>query len=345
MRILGLDLGTPTSKTAASLLDTDSGERQRSMVSTHPSDLMHLVRRWSPQRVVLEATHATGWVVDLLRALGVEVQVVNPRDPAWVNRSVKTDRQDADLLTILSASGQVRTVVIPETGVRHWRSLISYRQRLVASRTRIKNHIKAILRRLGLTTGRLWTVDGLDGLRAMARPLEDCQPDDFWRGELDLELGRLADAEAHLAALSKRLDAIGKADARVRLLMEQDGVGPRLAEAVVAFIDQPRRFATGKQVGAYAGLAARVHQSGQTSRMGGITRMGNPVLRSLLVEVAWLAIRHDGWMRDVYLHVARGDPQRRQRAIVAVARRLLIRLWATLRDGEARPPARSPAAA
>jgi transposase len=345
MRILGLDLGTPTSKTAASLLDTDTGERQRTMTPTHPSDLMQMVRRWSPQRVVLEATHATGWVVDLLRALDLEVQVVNPRDPAWVNRTVKTDRQDADLLTMLSASGQVRTVVIPEAGVRHWRSLISYRQRLVASRTRVKNHIKAILRRQGLATGRLWTAEGLANLRTLARPLEECQPADYWRGELDLELQRLADAESHVATLSKRLDAIGQSDARVRLLMEQDGVGPRLAEAVVAFIDQPQRFRTGKQVGAYAGLAARVHQSGQISRMGGITRMGNPVLRSLLVEVAWLAVRREGWMRDVYTRVARGDPQRRQRAIVAVARRLLIRLWATLRDGAARPPARTPVAA
>jgi transposase len=345
MRILGLDLGTPTSKTAASLLDTDTGERERTMVPTHPSDLMRLVRHWSPHRVVVEATHATGWVVDLLRALDVAVQVVNPRDPAWVNRTVKTDRQDADLLTLLSASGQVRTVVIPSAGVRHWRSLITYRQRLIASRTRVKNHIKAILRRQGLSSGRLWTAEGLANLRSLARPLGDCLPNDYWRGELDLELRRLADAESHVATLSKQLDRIGQSDPRVRLLMEQDGVGPRLAEAVVAFIDQPQRFATGKQVGAYAGLATRVHQSGQTSRMGGITRMGNPVLRSLLVEVAWLAIRHDGWMRDAYVRTARGDPQRRQRAIVAVARRLLIRLWATLRDGAARPPARTPIAA
>lgn len=345
MRILGLDLGTPTSKTAASLLDTDSGERQRTMIPTHPTDLIQTVRRWSPTRVVMEATHATGWVVDLLRALEVEIQVVNPRDPAWVNRTVKTDRQDADLLTMLSVSGQVRTVVIPEAGVRHWRSLISYRQRLVAARTRVKNHIKAILRRQGLPTRGLWTAEGLAGLRTMAKPLENCAPEAYWQGELHLELHRLEDAEKHVTTLTKRLDAIGQSDARVRLLMEQDGVGPRLAEAVVAFIDQPQRFATGKQVGAYAGLAARVHQSGQTSRMGGITRMGNPVLRSLLVEVSWLAVRRDGWMRDVYLRVARGDPQRRQRAIVAVARRLLIRLWATLRDGAARPPARTPVAA
>jgi len=345
MRILGLDLGTPSSKTAGSLLDTDTGERQRTAIPSRPQELQCLIRRWSPDRVVCEATHATGWVVDLLRALQVEVQVVNPRDPAWINRTVKTDAHDADLLTHLSACGQTRTVDVPEAGVRHWRSLIRYRQRLVAARTRVKNHIKSILRRQGLETIRLWTEEGMARLQSLARPLAECDPVDFWRGELAYELHRLAAAREDVERLTQRMDAIGRADARVRLLMDQDGVGPRLAEAVVAFIDRPQRFRTGKQVGAYAGLVARVYQSGQTARSGGITRAGNPVLRSLLVEVAWLGIRRDGWMRDVFKRVARGDPQRRQRAIVAVARRLLIRLWATLRDGQAKPPPRSVVAA
>jgi transposase len=344
MRILGLDLGTPTSKSAASLLDTDTALWEHTMIPTRASEFVKLMEKWQPQRVVMEATQTTGWVVDVLRALGVEIQVISARDPAWLNRSVKNDREDAKLLAILSINGQVRTVAIPETDVRDWRSLITSRQACVAARTQVKNSIRALLMRQGESVAKAWTQDGLAKLRAMAKPLAQCGKGERWRGLLDLELQRLADAEKHLKALTDHLDAIGEADPRVCLLQKHDGVGPRLAETVVAFINNPHRFATGKQVAAYAGLTPRLHQSGKTNRTGGITGNGNPTLRGLLVEVSWLAIRRDGWMRDIFNRVGRGDPKRKHIAIIAVARHLLIRLWANLRDNISKPPPRQPAA-
>ncbi len=337
MRILGFDLGTPTSKTAASLLDTETAEWRHRMVPTRAADLISLVDELKPQRVVMEATQSTGWVVDVLRALNVEIQVVNPRDPAWLNRIAKNDREDARLLVILSLNGQVRTVWVPSARVRDWRSMIAYRQKLVAACTQVKNSIKAILRRRGLSVPQTWNEDGMSVLRLLARP------GDLWRDQLGMELRRLADAEKHLEELTDQLDSIGKSDQRVRLLMKQDGVGPRTAEAVVAFIDDPHRFTSGRQVGAYVGLVARVHQSGKTNHTGGITHAGNPVLRTLLIEITWLAIRRDTWMRDCYERIRRGDCKRRHIAVTAVARKLLIRLWATLRDGVAQPPPRQTA--
>jgi len=66
---------------------------------------------------------------------------------------------------------------------------------------------------------------------------------------------------------------------------------------------------------------------------GHISRAGNRLLRELLVEIAWLGVRHDTWMRGVYEEVRRGSDKRKKIAIVAVARRLLVKLWAMLRDG------------
>ena len=68
-------------------------------------------------------------------------------------------------------------------------------------------------------------------------------------------------------------------------------------------------------------------------RQGKISGQGNRLLRSLLVEVAWLGLRHNPWMRQVYENALRGSASRKKIAIVAVARRLLIRCWAMLRDG------------
>lgn len=338
MRILGLDLGTPSTKTAAALL-SDTGEVHETKVPTTAAAIHDLLLKWKPDRMVCEPCHGCGWVVDLVRAAQVEVQVVNPRDPAWQNRqTAKTDRSDAMLLARLSLTGQVRTVVIPDAATREWRALIEYRSRLVAERTRIKNHLKAILRRQGIVTRGLWTEEGFARLEALARPLAECSLAESWRGQIAVELQRLEQADAAVRTVTDRLNTQASADAGVQLLMRDvDGVGPRLAEAAVAFLGDPRRFRTGRQVGAYAGLATRVWQSGASHRTGGITRTGNPTLRGLLVEVAWLGCRRVDWMRDAFTRISRGDPARRKKAVTAVARRLLIRIWATLRDGKSNP--------
>lgn len=116
------------------------------------------------------------------------------------------------------------------------------------------------------------------------------------------------------------------------------GVGPRLAEALVAVIDDPGRFRNGKQVACYVGLTPRQYQSGSQDRQGGISGAGNHWLRSLLVEVSWLGRHSNPWMREVYERVCGGKASRKKIAIVAVARRLLIRCWAMLRDHESWSP-------
>ena len=98
-------------------------------------------------------------------------------------------------------------------------------------------------------------------------------------------------------------------------------------------IEDPKRFKRGRQVGCYAGLTPKRFQSGQMDRQGHISREGSGLLRKLLVQVSWIGIRKPGWMREVYERVRAGSPKRKKLAIVAVARRLLVRLWAMWRDG------------
>jgi len=107
---------------------------------------------------------------------------------------------------------------------------------------------------------------------------------------------------------------------------------PRTAEAVVAHLPQPQRFDNGKQVSAYAGLVPKQFQSGDTDRKGRITRRGPALLRKLLVECAWVMLRYNGWARAVYLRLTHGGKTHKKQAIVALARKLLVRCWAMLRD-------------
>jgi transposase len=113
------------------------------------------------------------------------------------------------------------------------------------------------------------------------------------------------------------------------------GVGPRLAEAVVLHIgDEPRRFKTGRQLAGYAGLVPKLLESGQVTRLGHITRRGPALLRSLLVEAAWMVYRLNDWAKAFVEKVSRGGRGRRKLAIVALARKLLILLWGMLKSNK-----------
>jgi transposase len=80
-----------------------------------------------------------------------------------------------------------------------------------------------------------------------------------------------------------------------------------------------------RQVAAYAGLIPQQHQSGQTHRLGKITKRGSRLLRTALVEVAWAMLRYNEWAAATYARICGGQKTRKKTAIVAVARKLLSR--------------------
>lgn len=125
----------------------------------------------------------------------------------------------------------------------------------------------------------------------------------------------------------------GPGDARTVRLQSLPGVGPRVAETLVATLDDPQRFSRARQVGAYAGLTPRQYDSGQTRRSGRISKRGSRPLRHALNQAAWRAVEKDAHFRGIFMRVCRGSKKRRKIAIVAVMRRLLIVAWAMLRDG------------
>jgi transposase len=346
--ILALDLGKY--KSVACLYDRATADARFEALDTTRHDLRRLFERHRPALVVLEACALAGWVHDLCAELALPCKVANTAGEAWKFKHTKrkTDRDDALRLAQLEALGQLPTVVIPPKPTREWRALIGYRQVLVGRRVAIQNRIRAILVGQGLPAPRghrAWTATGLEGIGQHARALADCPPEELWRGLLELALTEYRQVVALLGQAESRLDALARADAAVGILTSVPGVGPRTAEAVAAYLHEPARFASGKQVSAYAGLVPRQHQSGETDRRGRITRRGPALLRKLLVECAWAMLRYNAWARAVYQRLSRGKA-RKQQAIVALARKLLVRCWAMLRDGAKwRDAAAAPAAA
>jgi Transposase and inactivated derivatives len=336
MKILALDLGKY--KTVGCDYERETGQHRFKGSLTTRACLTQLVKEVKPDRVVIEVCNIAGWVCDSLRAMGVEVQVANTNDDAWRWRKVKkkNDRRDALKAAQLSAVNQIKEVYIPQVEVRQWRALIAFRQQLVRRRGRMKNHIRDLL----VTEGELlprgascWTKIGMARLEAMARPLTEVGLNELWRGQLDLELRQLKAVQQEIAAAEAKLDAIAAADPRIKLLRTIPGVGPRLAEAIVALLDRPERFHKASEVSAYIGMVPKELDSGETVRRGPITKQGSRLVRSLLVEVAWAGLRHNPWVRETYQRISGGKKSRKKIAIVAVGRRLLVRCWAMLRDG------------
>jgi transposase len=336
MKIVAMDLGK--NKTVVCIYEQKSGKHKYQTIRTCPQQIHDLIVEQEPERVVFEICSAAGWVYDIASGLGVEVGVANTNGQAWRWKNIrrKNDREDALKLAQLSAMEQLRTVHIPNRQVRQKRALIQYRQSLVGRCVQIKNSIRSILDKEGLTMagGKSgWTKESIGQLKSMSLPLEDCDVNNLWRGSLYVELELLAKMMELLKQVDDKLNGMDEQDKRVGLLRTIPGVGPRLAEAVVAYIDEPSRFIKGKQVGCYAGLTPRQYQSGSSNHVGKISGQGNKVLRALLVEVCWLGLRHNEWIRRTYQRILRGSASRKKIAITAVARKLLIRCWAMLRDG------------
>jgi len=336
MKIMALDLGKY--KTVFCDYNSINGEHEFGKVKTTPQEIHDLIVSREPDRVVLEVCSIAGWVVDIAEALGKETEVANPMHEAWRWKNVKkkTDREDALKLAKLSAMGQLPTVHMPEKAVREKRALLKHRQRLVKYRTGIKNAIRAIFAREGIALSKgaaTWSREGLEYLRGQARDLaEISDARELWRGQLQVELGLLEAVTQSLNVVESKLNKMAASDERIQRLQRIKGVGPRLAEAVVAFLDDPKRFRNGKQVGSYVGLAPRQYQSGQMQRQGRTGGRGNKMLRNLLVEVCWVSLQSNPWARDTYHRLLRGSPSRKKIAITALARKLVVRCWAMLRD-------------
>jgi transposase len=335
--ILAIDLGKY--KSVVCLYRSADDHRFLSF-STSRAEMARLLDRHGPAVVLIEACLLAGWVCDLCADKGVRCLVANTTSEAWKFKHLKrkTDKDDALRLAEVYLLGKFPSVAIPVKEVREQRALIETRQKLVGRRVALQNRIRAVLVGQGLAApcgAKAWTVLGLAGLAQLARPLADCAAVELWRGRLHLALTELEHVQALLTSAEKKLDELAKDNAGTKLLETIPGVGPRTAEAVVAFLPEPARFRTTKQVSAYGGFVPRQYQSTDTDHRGRITKRGPKTLRKLLVECAWVMLRYNAWARAVYQRLTHGGKTRKKQAIVALARKLLVRCWAMLRDGTA----------
>jgi len=280
-------------------------------------------------RIGMEASCTAQWFERLLERCGHRLQV---GDPATIRASVvrkqKTDARDARQLLDLLLADRFPSIWIPTPAERDSRQLLVHRHKLVSWRTQVRNQLSALARSQGVFPGtRFWTQAGKQKLEAV--------PLDRWAAQRRQDLLRLlSDLDAQIAELTRHVEQQAGARSDAVALMQQDGVGPIVSLAFVLTLGTAQRFRRGKQVASYLGLNPSERSSGGKQRFGHISKQGNRMMRWLLVEAAWIAVRKDPALQRVYqrLTFRRGS----KIAVVAVARKLAVKLYWRLREFEAK---------
>jgi transposase len=288
------------------------------------------------------------WLHRVLQQQGIESHVVDPASIAMPRRRrrAKTDRLDGEtLLRALLAykRGEPRVcamVVAPSPGEEDRRRLCRERRTLIEERVTHGNRIKGLLFAQGIFDFAPMRRDRRARLEALrtgdGRELPPHLKAQIGRelDRIELLLGQIKTVEAAQDALLAAARKPASEDAApdpVTMLLALKAVGANFA-AVLWSEAFYRQFANRRQVAAYAGLAATPWQSGGVRHEQGVSKAGNPRLRTTMIQLAWLWIRHQPQSALTRWFKQR-SPQGRKRAIVALARKLLVALWKYVTQG------------
>lgn len=283
--------------------------------------------------LTFEVSGQSGYLYDGLLDLTDTLTVSNPTKMTWIYRTKKkNDRTDAKKQAILLAVKQIPRVHMPARAVREWRGLIGHRRKMVEGRTQCKNRIRAHFKNRGLANPYRRSWWSKRSLKWMQEKVSEGQT--VWYLTLEDLLDELELHEKQIRRATERLDAIGEKDRRVQLLQTIHGVGPRTAEAVVAYTDDVERFRSAKHYSAYFGLTPKLDESGSCRRLGHISKQGPSAVRWLLVESCWRAVRQSPSLNAFYRRVMHGQKDRKKIAVVAVARKLTTIMYAMLKTGQ-----------
>lgn len=278
-------------------------------------------------RVALEVTGSAFEAYDRLSPHVEQVLLANPRELKRLGARRHTDRVDAARLARVLALDSLPTVWVPPLPMREVRRLVHYRDQLGRARRRAINQAKRVFQRHGIL------LRAHASVHAAARDQDLTAIPTGDRAILASTLRQINGLEAEIQTIDAEIAARVHTVPQVRQLLTITNVGLVGAAIIWASLGDPHRFTHAKQVGRYAGLDPSIVQSGEELRRGRISKNGNTLLRTVLVEVALGLARHD--------HGPLGSFFRRKqsqigytKAAIAVARKLLIVAWRMLLTGD-----------
>lgn len=282
--------------------------------------------------IVIEAGTHSPWIDSLLTKLGHEVIVANPRKVRAIYMNArKSDKVDAAMLAKLARVDRELLYPINHRGHEAQVDVATLKSRelLVRTRTTLINHVRGIIKSFGLRVPKCST----PSFHKRATEVVPCE----LKSALGPILATIEETTARIKEYDRKVDAMAaERYPETQLLKEVPGIGSLTALSFVLAIEYPERFRKSRSVGAYLGLVPRRDQSGDMDKQLRITKMGNEMVRRLLVGSAQYILGpfcKDCELREWGLRLAaRGGKNAKKRAVVAVARKLSVllhRLWST----------------
>jgi len=323
----GIDVSLKESSVC--VVDANGKIVREAKVASEPEALCDLIAElgFSVSRIGMEAGPLSQWLREGLADAGFEVVLLETRHvkAALSAMTVKTDRKDARGIAQLLRMGWYRPVHAKSAACQEVRALLVGRKLLQAKLLDVELSIRGILRGFGLKVGEV----SRGRFEARVRELAD------GHAMLETVIGAMLQARAALwnefIRLHREMLKIARTDHVCRRLMSAPGVGALVAITYRSAVDDPERFTRSKTVGAYFGLTPKKYQSGETDIDGGVSRVGDAMVRTALFEAAHIMLTRA--MRFSALkRWALGVAKRRgmKRAKVALARKLAVvlhRMW------------------
>lgn len=327
--IVGIDLGKNSCSVAA--LDGNGAVALRRRMSR--AKLVEFVGRLPACVVAMEACCGAHHLGRAFEARGHAVRLMSPEYVQPYVKAQKNDDRDAEAIAEAATRPTMRFVAMKAEAQLDMQTLHRARSRLVNSRTRLINQLRAILLERGITVAK--------GRRALAIALEPllASEDTGLSSRIRLllaDMRREWDAlDTRIATLDREFVETARHSAPERRLATIPGIGALNATALVAAVGEAGDFTHGRDLAAWLGLVPRQMTTGGKPRLGGITKRGNVYLRTMLIHGARAALpglsRSDtplgAWLRDL---MARAHVNV---AVVALAAKLARIAWAVLRSG------------
>lgn len=277
--------------------------------------------------VAVEATGNSAWFRDQILPCVGRVAVVNPSQFAVIRKSVKkTDRNDARALALFLAKDMLPETRAKSQAEAELASLTQTRDLLVKQRTRLLNKIHALHVRKGLKLKKE-SLGSKRGLAALDLTLfSACEG-----VEIAVLREQALSLSASLARLDREIEDIASTFEGYEGLTSIKGVGSRSAAVLLSTIGNVHDFASADKLAAYFGIVPRVSQSNETDHRGRITKRGNRLARTTLVQCSLIAMRYSPYLKACYERIRgrRGTGK----AIIAIARKLLAIIYDTLKNG------------
>lgn len=292
------------------------------------------VRRFGPScRIAVEALGLNRWFVNACRGAGLDVLVCDPRKLDLKKLGKKTDRRDAREIARrlwLGDLDRIARTYYPSDAEYGRRKLLRVRHRLVQMRQQTVNQLRGMLNayQVPAPRGVLYTRPSRARLAAVQLPVAELQQ------AFSALLAVLESLQGQIEGLTRRVRRLACEEPDLAVLAaELPGIAAQSAATLLAELGDPHRFGSPRAVAAYAGLVPRVSQSSDKAHHGRLTKQGNPELRWILSQWAVRLMKDDPYVRSWAQRLRRRVHKNKAR--MALARRLLVGLWVMLTRGEA----------